>query len=206
MIKNWSIYLVTLFVLFLFSAFHSYEQTTWNIFLIFALIPLISLIVSLPFMVHAAVRGITAEVSGELRPLDSAEIKIYSKNRTAAVFPQFKVKVQFENSFASIKKKYRKIVFFGSSKKPFVIINKGVTKHCGTIKIQFKRCAVFDFSGMFFIPLRLRETPEINVMPKPVKPKVMPSADNTQVLVVKIRRAYRARTEPARAEKSGYKA
>ena len=64
MIKNWSIYLVTLFVLFLFSAFHSYEQTTWNIFLIFALIPLISLIVSLPFMVHAAVRGITAEVSG----------------------------------------------------------------------------------------------------------------------------------------------
>ena len=182
MIKNWSIYLVTLFVLFLFSAFHSYEQTTWNIFLIFALIPLISLIVSLPFMVHAVVRGITAEVTGELRPLDAAEIKIYSKNRTAAVFPQFKVKVQFENSFASIKKKYRKIVFFGSSKKPFVIINKGVTKHCGTIKIQFKRCAVFDFSGMFFIPLRLRETPEINVMPKPVKPKVMPSADNTQVL------------------------
>lgn len=182
MIKNWLIYLGTAAVLFVFSAFHSFEQTTWNIFLTFLAVPLISLAASLPFMIHAAAKGIAADVPGTLRPGDPAEIKIHSAKRGSAVFPQFKVRVVCENEFAGTVNKFRRIVYFGSTKKPFIIINKKLSAHCGTVRIKLKRCAVYDFAGMFFIPLRFRGALNVNIMPPQLKPSEAPGADNSRVL------------------------
>lgn len=181
MIKNWFIYLGTAAVLFVFSAFHSFEKTTWNIFLLFAFVPLVSLAVSLPFMINAAKKGLTAVVPHEIRKGGSVEIKIYSASKHA-VFPQLKVRVVYKNSFASDKRRYRKITFFGSTKKPFVIINKSLSRHCGTAVLSLKACRVCDFTGMFFLPVRIKETPAISILPELIKPSFIPDADNSQVL------------------------
>lgn len=182
MIKNWLIYLGIAAALFVFSAFHSFERTTWNFFLTFAAVPLVSLTASLPFMIYAAAKGITAEAPPELEPGAPAEIKIHSAKRGSAVFPQFKVKVICENGFAGTKTKYPGVVFFGSSKKPFIIINNKLSAHCGTVQISLKRCAVYDFAGMFFIPLRFRGALSVNVMPRKVKPSAVPFRGSSRVL------------------------
>ncbi|HCA04300.1 MAG TPA: hypothetical protein DEO32_00225 [Ruminococcaceae bacterium] len=182
MIKNWLIYLGGLAALFIFSAFHFFEQTTWNVFLMFLFMPLVSLFVSLPFMLHAAVQGLTAAVPKTLKKGDTAEFKLISKSGNAAVFPQLRVRVSCENRFSGSKKRYRKITFFGSSKKPFIIINNSISSHCGNVDTGFVGCAVFDFAGMFFIPMKIKVRRQITVMPEHEKPSFVPSADNTRVL------------------------
>lgn len=181
MIKNWLIYLGTLFALLVFSAFHGYETTTWNLFLLVMFTPVASLLLSLPLMIIACTGGVGAHVPSEIRQGDPAEILI-SSNKKPVIFPQLRFSVFCRNEFAHTKKRYRTTAFFGSSKRPFTIINHNLSEHCGCVTIELRRCIVCDFTGMFCIPVRFRDNLSINVMPRIEKPRVLPTVNNTQVL------------------------
>lgn len=182
MIKNWLIYLGLLAALFTFSAYHGFETTTWNIMLLVMFTPVASLLLSLPLMIWACAKGIGVKAPAQLRQGDPAEIKIRSNAKGWVVFPRLQFTLTCDNDFAHSRKKYRRALFFGSSKTPFTIINRNLSEHCGVVQIRLRRCVVCDFTGMFFIPLPFKSVLRTTVMPRVQKPKLLPSTDQNQVL------------------------
>ncbi len=182
MIKNWLIYLGSLAALFAFSAYHGFETTTWNMFLLVMFTPVASLIISLPLMIWACAKGIGVKVPAQIRQGEPTEIKIMSNAKGRVIFPQLQFTLTCKNDFARSRKKYRRSLFFGSSKTPFTIINRNLSDHCGIVQMRLRRCMVCDFTGMFFIPMQFKSELRTTIMPKVEKPAFLPSSDQTQVL------------------------
>lgn len=181
MIKNWLIYLGAAAALFMFSVYHDYEQTTWNMFLLFVLSPLASLLLSLPFMILTVRGGIELSAPERLDLGETAVLTLRARSAKVFVVPMLRTRFIIRNDFSGDKLRCSK-VFCGSFAKPFEIEDAHITRHCGNVDILPRRCFVCDFSGMFFIPLRLHGAASVTVVPDPVCPSVLPEIENARVL------------------------
>lgn len=179
MLKNILIYIALLSAAFVFSIYY-YLWFSWVLFLIIASIPLLSLVFSLPFMISAAVRGITVFSDESVVVGDKLSIGIFSKN--GRVFcPAILVKIRAKNSFSGLNEKI-KLRCGGSITKPVMSSHDELAEHCGCVELRIKSCRVYDFMGIFFIPIKIRQTLRVSVMPRRKKPALMPDSGSAAII------------------------
>lgn len=51
------------------------------------------------------------------------------------------------------------------------------TEHCGTVQCRVSRCRIYDYMGMFWLPMNAPAEFQISVRPRPVKPRPAPDVE-----------------------------
>lgn len=180
MIKNIIIYAAVLIAAFIFNIFY-YAWFSWFLLLLTVCIPILSLLISLPFMILSAVNGIIIYCNEEVNVKDSFYIGAAGKKKPTFFCPALKISLLCKNSFANIKSKI-KILYGGNLKKPLYKKCSIPASHCGNIEISLQSCRVYDFLGLFFIPIKTDCNCKCTVLPKPKKPSVMPDCEKIPIL------------------------
>ncbi len=180
MIKNITVYLCLLISLFVFNIFY-YAWFSWYLLVAVLCLPLLSLALSLPFMIISAVKGFVVFSKDTVCPGDDFYIGVCARKSSAPFCPLLRIKFRAENNFAGQKDKVS-ITYGGTlTKAVFVKYNK-LAKHCGMLTLSAKYCKVYDIMGIFFIPVRINTKLEVNIIPKPKKPALIPNYENVAVL------------------------
>lgn len=180
MIKNITIYLCVLLCAFGFNIFY-YAWFSWFLLVAVLCLPILSLAVSLPFMINTALNGFVVFAKDTVAPDEDFFIGIAPKKKPAPLCPVFKIKLTTDNAFSG-KRDVLKILYGGTfSKAVFTKCNR-LTKNCGCVRLCAKYCKVYDFTGIFFIPVKVCAQIKVNVISKPKKPSVLPNYENVAVL------------------------
>ncbi len=180
MIKNILIYLTVLLSAFIFNIFF-YAWFSWYLLVLTLCIPVFSLVCSLPFMIVNIVKGFSVFTQKELTVDDELCIGITSINGKGIFCPLMKVVFKTTNDFAK-QKKSLKFIYGGSFAKPAYRKSKAFTHNCGCLKINAKYLKVYDLLGIFFIPIKLNYYTEVLIMPKAVKPAVLPDSEHMKII------------------------
>lgn len=180
MIKNITVYLCLLLSVFAFNIFY-YAWFSWFLLLCILLLPAVSLAVSLPFMIISAVNGIIVFSKKSINIDDDFYIGVAGKKRRIPFCPLLRIKMKVKNNFANYHNKI-KITYGGTLTKAIFEKHNRFSKHCGCVELSAKYCKVYDFMGLFFIPIKINANLSVEVMPKPVKPTVLPNCDSVAVL------------------------
>lgn len=180
MIKNILIYLGLLFGVFIFSIYY-YAWFSWFLLLVTVCIPILSLLISLPFMIVCAIRGFSVFTEKEILKNQTFRIGITGGNGSTFFCPFVKIVFKASNKFAG---KKEKLCFkhCGSLDKPVYVSSKRLGSNCGCIEISSKRGRVYDFMGIFFIPVKINCFSQTLVIPTPEKPSVMPDSKTLLIL------------------------
>ncbi|MGN1111968.1 MAG: DUF58 domain-containing protein [Acutalibacteraceae bacterium] len=180
MLKNILIYLFILAAVFVFSVVY-YAWFSWFLLIAVICIPLVSLAVSLPFMVHTAVNGLKCFCDETAENFQSVNIGVRSKGKKAVICPYLKVKFKTENEFAARRKTV--VMKYGGRVGSGVSVScTDLTKHCGCVNISARYARVYDFTGIFFLPVKLNFSESILVMPLAERPELQPDSQSTAVL------------------------
>ncbi|MGN1433651.1 MAG: DUF58 domain-containing protein [Ruminococcus sp.] len=180
MIKNIVIYLLLLISAFVFNVFY-FGWFSWFLFVLTIAVPLVSLLVSLPFMIGGAVNGVLVFTNDSIKVGDDFYVGVTGKKGKAVFCPRIKIKLNVKNDFCNFSEKL-KIMYSGTLKKPFYTKNNRLSKHCGSVNITAKYAKIYDFTGIFFIPIKLNATISCDIMPKTKKPSVLP--DSSKISIV----------------------
>ncbi|MCQ4021812.1 MULTISPECIES: DUF58 domain-containing protein [unclassified Ruminococcus] len=180
MLKNILIYLLIFAAAFAFSVFY-YAWFSWFLLIVIICIPLVSLAISLPFMIYAAVKGISCFCDETAENFGSVNIGIKTKNGKRLFCPFLKVKFKTSNSFAG-KSKSALLKYGGVINKPVVIRSDTLAQHCGLVNIKANYGRVYDFTGIFFLPIRLKFSGSTVIMPIPEAPYLQPDSQSTVIL------------------------
>lgn len=180
MLKNILIYLFILTAAFAFSIVY-YAWFSWFLLIVIICIPLVSLAVSLPFMVHTAVNGLKCFCDETAENFQSVNIGVRSGSGKTVICPFMKIKFRAENKFASKRKKV--VMKYGGRVGSGVSVSCGeLTRHCGCVNISAGYARVYDFTGIFFLPVKLSFSGNILVMPLTERPDLQPDSQSTAVL------------------------
>lgn len=179
MLKNILVYLAVLASAFVFSIYY-YLWFSWVLFLIIACVPFLSLLFSLPFMISAAARGIMIFSEGSVIAGENFNIGISAK-RGRVFCPALIVKIRAKNNFCNLNKRI-KLRCGGSITNPVMFSYNVLAQNCGNVELRVNSCRVYDFMGIFFIPIKIKQTRLVSVMPKRKKPALMP--DSGKIAVV----------------------
>lgn len=180
MLKNIFIYLFILAAAFAFSVFY-YAWFSWFLFIVVLCVPLVSLAVSLPFMILTLSRGLECFCDETVSNFDSLHIGIRIRNGKSLLCPYLKIKFKTVNSFSS-KRKNVVLKYGGVISKPVVMVCEALTQHCGCVDIKANFGKVYDFTGIFFLPVRLKFGGSSAVMPLPQKPELLPDSQSAVIL------------------------
>lgn len=180
MIKNIAVYLCLLVSAILFNIFY-YAWFSWFLLVAVLCLPVVSLLVSLPFMILSAVNGFIVFSKDELNPNDCFYIGIAGKKRGVPFCPMLRIKLKAVNSFAGKSKKI-KITYSGTMKKAVFKTYNSLAKNCGKVQLSAKYCKVYDMMGIFFIPVKISVNLNVNIMPKPKRPALLPNFENVTVM------------------------
>lgn len=164
MIKNIAIYIVLLLSTFIFNIFY-YEWFSWFLFLLVAAIPILSLLSSLPFMIYNLVNGFEIYAEPKLFLNDKCSVFLKGKHKQGFFAPLFRLKLSCANEFSGQKQRF-KIIGSGMYSQPVVKHYYSIAKHCGCVKIKPVSCRVYDFLGIFFIPVKIKQQLTCTVIPK----------------------------------------
>ncbi len=180
MLKNIIIYIILLAAGFAFSVLY-YAWFSWFLFIAIICIPIVSLLISLPFMLQTALQGLSAMCDNSIEIFGSFRIGIRSRNGKAIICPFLKVKFKAVNEFADTK---RKIVlkYSGRISRPVIVSTPEVGVNCGNIEISAQYGRVYDFTGIFFLPVRLKFKGSTPVMPVPERPAILPD-DKASIVI-----------------------
>lgn len=178
MTKNFYIWLGLLAASFVFSLFY-FKWFSWILLLIVAAVPVVSLALSLPFMIFAAVRGLHVSAPESAVQGDCVQLGV-SPKRGAAVYPRLRLKLAYENRFASRKGSF---CFYHSGvlRAPALCPLPAPAAHCGVTALRARSCRVYDMLGIFFLPVRTTVTGAVTVYPRPQKPALQPDEGLTVV-------------------------
>lgn len=165
MLKNIFIYLAVLVSVFVFSIFY-YDWFSWYLLILLLCVPLLSLVLSLPFMIFACVKGVAISAQKELTAEQPLRIIIASHKGRKLFCPFIKIRFNLSNSFATQKKSV-KFLYSGFVDNPIYVETDCVTHSCGLVEISAKYCRIYDLLGIFFIPVKLDYRAEVFVNPKP---------------------------------------
>ncbi len=180
MIKNILIYLGVLTAVFVFSIFY-YEWFSWFLLLMTICIPFISLIISLPFMITTALNGVIVFSNSNIKVNDDILIGVAGKKGNNVFCPMMRIIVKAENRFAKTKSKI-KIKYGGVLNTPIYTKATKMNKDCGCIEFKAKYCKVYDFMGIFFIPVRIKNNFECFVMPEEKETETLPECEKIPIL------------------------
>ena len=180
MLRNIIIYIILLASSFVFCVLY-YEWFSWFLFLVVALVPVISLVLSLPFMIYASANGLYAECDKSLEQFQPLSISIKSASGRGIICPFIKIKFKTYNAFIE----RRKSIIFkygGRIKRPVKLSCHSLSSNCGCLKISAGGGKIYDFCGIFFLPVRLKFHSEVIIKPIPEKPSVMPDIGSAVIL------------------------
>ena len=180
MIKNILLYLGVLTSVFVFSIFY-YEWFSWFLLIMTICIPFVSLIISLPFMITTALNGFMVFTNKNIKADDDLYIGVAGKKGRSVFCPMIKITVKTENKFAKTKSKI-KIRHGGMLKTPIYTKAINLKKNCGCIEFKANYCKVYDFMGIFFIPVRIKNRFECFVMPKEKETKTLPECEKIPIV------------------------
>lgn len=164
MIKNILIYITVLATTFLFAVFY-YAWFSNFLFIVVLSLPIISLVFSLPFMICSAVKGFTLYAPKVIYADSNTVINITANSKKGFFCPFIKFNITSSNSFAG---KSKKTVFkySGILNKPESVSISPLNKYCGCIKVETKWIKIYDMLGIFFIPVRFKNSTEILIIPR----------------------------------------
>lgn len=175
MIKNIIIYLLLLISVFTFNIFY-FAWFSWFLLVVTVAVPIVSLAVSLPFMITSALNGISVFANKEAKVGNDFFLIVSGRKGRAAFCPLLRINIRVENRFSNYRQK-AVISYAGSLTKPFFSRRNDFAKHCGCVKIDVGYAKIYDFTGIFFIPVRIKTTVTCDVLPKPKKPAILPNTD-----------------------------
>lgn len=164
MIKNIVTYLVILISAFIFNIFY-YGWFSWFLLVLTAVIPLLSLIFSLPFMIYNLSNGFELYADSQLFVGDKCSIFLKGKRRQRFFVPLLKLKLRLSNGFSGENYKF-KILASGLYSQQIKNQYYTVARHCGCVKISAGYCRVYDFLGIFFVPVKIKSELSCTVITK----------------------------------------
>lgn len=165
MVRNWLVYLLSLAGAVAFHAFY-FGWYSWFILVLAVCLPLFSLLVSLPAMLRVrlhldvppdCLRGepayVTLRVSNGFLPIPQCRFRLVV--HTVMTGQQVTLKQQtpgHENWYVPLN-----------------------TAHCGILRCEAQKGRVFDYLGLFRLPVRVGKPVEIMVKPVPAEPEKLPN-------------------------------
>ncbi len=179
MIKNILVYLGILTGAFAFNIFY-YAWFSWFLLVLTICVPFLSLAVSLPFMISSAVNSFIVFSNKSLNINDEFYIGVTAKKRRTSFCPLLKINLKSENRFANQYDKI-KITYGGKLIKPVYKKFNKLSSHCGIVEMSAKYCKVYDFTGIFFIPVKINCNFNCIIMPKSQKPALLPDCDKIAI-------------------------
>ena len=180
MIKNIFIYLGLLAIAFGFNVFF-YAWFSWYLLVLTLCVPILSLVLSLPFMIFAAVKGLSVFMQNELVADEKLCIGITPKKSKGFFCPLMKIKFKTSNRFAQQKKKLN-VTYSGFLTKPVYLNTDVVTRNCGYLEVKAKYFKIYDLLGIFFIPVKLNCSAQVLVKPKLTEPAVLPDTEQNKII------------------------
>lgn len=180
MIKNILIYLFILVAAFAFCIVY-YAWFSWFLLLVVISIPIVSLVVSLPFMILTVLKGLQCFCDDTVSNFQRLHIGICTKDGKTLLCPFLKIKFKAVNKFAA---RHKNVIlkYGGIINKPVSIGCSTLSKNCGCVDIKANYGKVYDFTGIFFLPVRLKFRNTTVIMPIPEKPELFPDDQNTVIL------------------------
>ena len=179
MTKNIIIYASLIMSAFVFNIFY-YAWFSWFLLVVIVCIPILSLAVSLPFMIISAIGGFKIFSENSIYKDDEIKIGITGNRLNKFFCPLVKINFRLTNSFASVRKK-QKFLYSGVFNKPVFVNIKKFGSNCGCVQADARWCKIYDFTGIFFIPVKINCLCNTIVLPKPQKPDVLPELENLMV-------------------------
>ena len=153
--KNWlkfmSVWLVCLFFFFAYR-----QWMAWIILISVSFLPLLSLVMSLPAMLMARP---VLDMPGAVMAGTDTPLELTMKSLLPA--PVWKARIEARHSFSG----------------RIWLLEPGFdcpTEHCGTLYIQVSRCRVYDFMGLFWLPIKAPETAMLLIRPRRQQVRTLP--------------------------------
>ena len=162
MAKRWFLYLAAVLGCLVF--YLAYQQwVSWILLMGVLFLPLVSLAFSLPAMVSSRV---CRETPAAIQVRSSLQLQVFIRSKLPT--PPWKVAVQAYHTLTG-----ENLLLSAQSFYP--------TAHCGALNCRVRRSRVYDYLGMFYLPLKKPANFRIFIRPKPIAPAAEP--DLTQLLV-----------------------
>ena len=134
----------------------SRQWMAWMILLSVSLLPLLSLVVSLPMMLLSRLQVSVPDVVAA-----GAEVPLEIRLESPLPAPVWSLRVEAHHVFSG-----QTWLLQAGTELP--------TEHCGAWYIQMRRGRVYDYMGLFFLPLKTPADLRLLVRPRPVQPKELP--------------------------------
>lgn len=180
MLKHILTYLAVLAAAAVFAIFY-YRWFSWVLFWIIAALPWVSLLLSLPFMITAACNGAIPVCDETVVCGDDFRIGVTGKKGRRVFCIGMQLRLRAENRFTRFKIKLP-LRRAGWMDRPAVFVRNGLSNHCGNVELRALGLRFYDFTGIFFIPVRLKSTCRVLVLPRPEKPALLPDSGAVPVI------------------------
>lgn len=165
MIWNWLLYLAGLCGALVFYIFYS-GWFSWFVLLLAVCIPLFSLLVSLPAMLRTRLELVLPDRCTRGQPLE-AELCL---GRQALPIPGCRLRLQLECLLTGERTRLtRRLKERGTCRIPVD------TAHCGLFRTSLRGSLVFDYLGLFCLPLKKPGGGELLVLPEAAPPAQLPN-------------------------------
>lgn len=163
--KNWLIYLLALAGTVVFHAFY-FGWYSWFLLVLAAALPLFSLLVSLPAMLCVRLSLDAPRRCMRTEP-------VYVTLRAASGFwpmPRCRFRLVVRSVLTGREVSLRQQV--PGQESWYVPLD---TAHCGALRCRLERARVYDYLGLFFLPVRRPQPVEVVVQPQAVQPEKLPN-------------------------------
>ena len=165
MLKNWLLYILSLGCALVFHAFY-YGWYSWFVLMLAILLPLFSLLVSIPAMVRMRLQL-------ELPAQCTRDEQIYLALRGSCgrlPMPKCRFRLTMASCLSGQSVSVRQKLPGGA--RWYVAPD---TTHCGQLTCTIDRSRVYDYLGLFFIPVRQTGQASVCIYPAPVQPSRLPN-------------------------------
>lgn len=163
--KNWLFYLAGLVAALVFHVFY-FGWFSWFLLVLALCLPLFSLVVSLLAMVRVQLR---LEVPAQCTRGDPAYATLQAVGGFLPL-PRCRFRLIVRSEMTGQELVLRQWVT--GQERWYVPLDTG---HCGAMTCYLARARVYDYLGLFFLPVRLPHPQELLVQPAAVKPEKLPN-------------------------------
>ena len=165
MLKNWIFYVLGVISAVVFHAFY-YGWYSWFVLTLLICLPLFSLLVSIPAMLRMQLHLELPATCHRQEPL-YLSLQLICRRLP---MPKCRFRLTMENSLTG-QSVYLHQKLPGAQKW-FVRVD---TAHCGLVTCRADRCRVYDYLGLFWVPIKRRSEAAVCVYPVPAEPSPMPN-------------------------------
>lgn len=171
MLKNWILYLLSLLCTVVFHAFY-YGWYSWFVLMLLICLPLFTLLVSIPAMLRMR---LTMELSQTCSKTDQLYLGLRGSCGRFPM-PKCRFRLTMTNCLTGQSVSVRQNIPSGA--RWYVSMD---TSHCGNVTCSVDRSRVYDYLGLFWIPVRQPDDAAVSIHPTPVQPSKLPNLTQFQV-------------------------